>query len=147
MKSETHVIGGILAAAALKLPMPEAVMLTLGALVPDIDQASSTLGSKCKPIGWLLQHRGVTHSLLFALLCAAIYPYLGLGVLSHILLDMCNRRGVMLLWPFRRQIGVPFLDVKTGGLFELLLRIAMTAAAIWLIFPKLTERVLLGLFI
>ncbi|MDD3919591.1 MAG: metal-dependent hydrolase [Eubacteriales bacterium] len=145
MKSETHVIGGILVAAALKLPMPEAVMLTFGALLPDIDQASSTLGSRCKAVSWLLQHRGVTHSLLFAALCGAIYPYLGLGVLSHILLDMLNRKGVMLFWPFRKTIGIPLLDIKTGGFFEWLLRLVMSAAAIWLIFPKLTETVLLGL--
>lgn len=119
-------------------------MLTFGALLPDIDQASSTLGSRCKPIAWLLQHRGVTHSLLFAALCGVLYPYLGLGVLSHIVLDMLNRKGVMLFWPFRKTIGIPFLDIKTGGFFEWLLRLIMTAAAIYFVFPTLTGAVLLG---
>ena len=70
-----------------------AFIAVLGALIPDTD---IKLG---------IGHRGFTHSLHF-LLISFIVPELGMGVLSHIILDMMTPMGVRLFWPYKADFVV-----------------------------------------
>lgn len=139
MQGKTHIIGGAATGAAvgacLSLPFDQAVLLAfmagLGGLVPDIDQASSTIAQGTGPIGWLIsrkfRHRGILHTpfmylflngLLYAAIqnpAANLYIFgLLIGELSHLMLDSMNRIGIMWLWPFTDR-RFHFLSVHSGG--------------------------------
>ncbi|NOZ80574.1 MAG: metal-dependent hydrolase [DPANN group archaeon] len=99
-------------------------------LLPDIDESRSFLGRKIRPVGWLLKHRGITHSALpvfflgfgiwlvtkdFVFVYMVAVPYSG-----HLLLDSFTKAGIKPLLPFsRRSVHGPF---RTGGLFDRMLQ-------------------------
>lgn len=77
-------------------------------------------------------HRGPTHSLIFLGLALgagwllehfSVLPFafpwwtLGLGVLSHLVLDSLTEGGVRWFWPAKNRVA--FLPIKTGGVVEL----------------------------
>ena len=110
MRGSTHVTAGLTAALLMpNLNIPAMAALTLGSILPDIDHRDSLVGRHVPILPRLLKHRGVTHSLLFAVLCYGLYPPLGVGVLLHLLLDLLNPAGVALLWPWKKT------DFHTGG--------------------------------
>ena len=92
-------------------------VLTIGALLPDIDTPKSFLGRifffVSHKIESKLGHRTITHSIIFVcfiyLVCSAIllkfpqYKYLltpfMIGIISHIMLDTVNKQGPLLLYP------------------------------------------------
>ncbi len=97
--------------------------LFLGALLPDLDSQSSPLGRLLPFASRRLEarfgHRGACHSLganallaLVTLPVAALFgveawALLSLGFLTHLLLDLLEPRGCMLLWPVtHRRITV-----------------------------------------
>ena len=139
MNNSTHILGGLTVAVAMNATAPETALIALGALLPDIDHSSSTIGHNVKPIAWLLPHRGITHSLLFAAIAFVIHPSLAIGVASHILLDLLNPAGVELLWPFRKRLSIPLISIKIDGLMETLLRMAMVVALCWLLYPMVKD--------
>jgi inner membrane protein len=87
----------------------------VAALVPDLDLL---IRSSSDPVLTLEYHRAFSHSLVFSsaaaeLLALAWYPWVGhrlrlvtlfalswLGLVSHVLLDVCTTFGTELLWPF-----------------------------------------------
>jgi inner membrane protein len=98
-----------------------AVAGVITAELPDIDLAWSGLGRGAETLGYMLHHRGHTHTVLVALAGAllvwgaalALRPALRtrdasrtllatcvLGTLSHLLLDWTNSYGVHPFWPF-----------------------------------------------
>lgn len=107
-----------------------------GALIPDIDIKQSTISGKHKLISFIARiffgHRKFTHSLLGLAAAGGILylialfvsiPYMGwiasgllCGILSHILLDMLNPKGVQLLYPVKTMVSIG--KIKTGGLLE-----------------------------
>lgn len=70
-----------------------AFIAVIGSLLPDLD------------FKFNIGHRGFTHSLHF-LLFSFILPELGMGVLSHLILDTLTPRGIRFLWPFRADFVV-----------------------------------------
>lgn len=111
MMGRTHLAAGICVggAAAYTLEpdlfIPAIAIGMATSLIPDIDHSSSLLGRYIKPVGWLLKHRGITHTVFFAVLFSAVcffyfIPLFGFtdaislsivafaGVLSHLLLDV-----------------------------------------------------------
>lgn len=78
----------------------------IGALVPDIDEPSSTIGRKfpylAYPINIFFGHRTITHNAIFAIAIIIIgymYNYLylsafGLGMFIHIMQDSMTYQGV-----------------------------------------------------
>ena len=119
MRGSTHVTAGL--AAALLMPnlsIPAMAALTLGSILPDIDHRDSLVGRHVPILPRLLKHRGVTHSLLFAVLCYGLYPPLGAGVLLHLLLDVLNPAGVALLWPWKKRISTPVVTIASGGVLD-----------------------------
>lgn len=118
MKGKTHVMYGLVTGLAFGMNLPQLTVLTLGALLPDIDHEKSAIGHCIPLISKYSHHRGFYHSALFAALCFVLSPYLGIGVLSHIVLDMFNVVGVELLWPIRFKIKAPFISIHTGKSLE-----------------------------
>jgi len=147
----------------------------IGSLLPDIDNAQSSISYKIplvrgivglfqgaiKLLAGLLPkkqerfirsaigHRGITHSLVFALIMPGIIIIFGhmfsnlyifpaalgmmVGILSHILLDLFSN-GVPLFLPFsnKRTTGA---RIKTGGVAEWLIRIVIIYIALVIVGP------------
>ena len=123
MRGSTHVAAGLTAALLMpNLNLPAMAALTLGSILPDIDHRDSLVGRHVPILPRLLKHRGVTHSLLFAALCYGLYPPLGVGTLLHLLLDLMNPAGVLLLWPWKKRISTPVVTVVSGGVMDGVLR-------------------------
>lgn len=120
---------------------------TIGALLPDIDQASNRLwdlvpGGEMigKALGVFMKHRGISHSLLGIFLADKfvfwlinnlfnqsfldtnlVYWSLMIGYISHIAADALTEEGVPLLYPLKISFGMPPVRswrIKTGGWFE-----------------------------
>lgn len=141
MNGSTHLMAGLCAGLTISTAMgldllPAAgVALLAGAasLLPDIDHPRSRAARKLGPArgapGWLLGHRGVTHSLLalaaLAGVCWLLLPMpaasaVAAGYGSHLLLDALTPRGVPLLWPLGTRLRTP-LTARSGGIVDLLL--------------------------
>lgn len=130
MTGKTHMICGVSTYAYLLLSVSEVssaglvasaaglVGASMGSYLPDIDLATSKAGHMAPWISKLTQHRGITHTLLFPALLAALawYTYtlpipilptfifgLIVGWIAHIVADLFNSVGVPALWPIVRQ--------------------------------------------
>lgn len=94
------------------------VSILLGSLLPDIDHPNSILGRHVlfisKPLYRNFGHRSLTHSVFFVILLVLLFSLaqlnlfglgLGVGMLSHIILDLCwpGSSGVAFLYPFYRR--------------------------------------------
>lgn len=132
MKLTTHLSSGVLTSLFLAPTIVDGILIAAGTIVPDIDHKGSAIGKSVPFISTILEHRGFTHSLIFAFFMAVINPYFGFGVLLHIFLDMMTNKGVKLFYPYDRSIGLPFAKhVVTGGKFEdLLLTVIMLGIAV-----------------
>lgn len=133
MTGKTHLLAGAFTALACHCTGAEVVMVCFGALLPDIDQAQSTVGQKAPLLGRILTHRGPTHSLLMLAAATFVNPWLGVGVLTHLLLDMMTAKGVLLLWPWHKKCRLPLAKYnKTRGKWEKVLQYALLAGTVLL---------------
>ena len=136
----------------------------LGSVLPDIDHRGSFIGRRLRIISTpfaiagvatkqvkkvtnavagkkgsadsIISHRGITHTLIFALGLCILLSYLvmqlsgisqtimlffGLGlfggILSHLALDMLTKGGIPLLYPFIKK-DISLAGFKTGGIGE-----------------------------
>lgn len=143
MEKKTHIAAGLILTQIITSKMGisnehvQAQAFALGglfAIIPDIDMPQSAIGRKVPVshvLGLFVRHRTFTHS-LFAM--GAVYFVLTqyfssitdvlllsalAGYVSHLLMDMLNPQGIMLLWPFNVWIRLPsFLTIPTGGIIE-----------------------------
>lgn len=86
-----------------------------GAMLCDIDLPDSFIGHKVSLLSSFINacvgHRTLTHSIPFMIVVAYLFGMLSitlavgvsLGILSHIILDMFNGRGVAYLYPFVKK--------------------------------------------
>lgn len=126
-------------------PIDVPVVIFLGAIgvssfLPDIDNATSFIGRKAKPISLFLSHRQFFHSILCALVISLVlfnlvgiadYAFAFLiGYGSHLFLDSFNRGGIALFWPSQLQLKGPF---KTRGIMDMILFVLFTTADLMLI--------------
>lgn len=159
MVGKTHAIGGVAAALATAnfIPAfrPNTVGLygtaifvaaaSFGALLPDVD-TNGTIShypgfNLCHLFCKLLRvkHRGVTHSLLFALVFFVLGIITGktlgtagfligagitVGVFSHIILDMLNPKGTQMFYPVPVQFNIG--SITTGSLGDSIVRIVLS---------------------
>jgi inner membrane protein len=130
----------------------------IGALLPDMDQASNrlwdlfpagdTFGKFLRRAFW--SHRTLSHSLIGSYIFYRffswslplvfndnyVYPEvilasLMIGIFSHLLADGLTTDGVPLFFPFRLSVGFPplsFLRIRTGGFVENFLVLPAIAA-------------------
>jgi len=152
---QPHPVGPTDLPAGLALGAGAAV---IGALLPDLDAADSTIQ---RDLGWLgllpkagltllgVKHRGVLHSGLATALVFTLaglsgwwwgYPdvglALGLGYFSHVALaDAMTISGVPLFWPGKRRFHVlpRRLRVRTGGPVETLVFWLGAGLLLWLL--------------
>lgn len=154
MMGKTHISAGMITAIGMATtpfgqgePLLAVLSLvTLGAILPDIDLPESTIGRRLFfisiPINRLAGHRGITHSLLpYALLLTALYFFtptiwfycgvlLCAGVLSHLFLDMLNPRGIPILYPYKKQFRI--LKIRTGGRMENIFALGLLISFIYI---------------
>lgn len=138
MTGGTHAAIGMAVGLAVGLhvgqPVGAALLLggagALAGLLPDIDHPKSTIGRRLwlisRPLDLLIDHRGITHTallaVLLALLCWRFLPYplalaLAGGYAAHLAADMLTKTGIPLLWPLYRS-RVRLIGVTTGGWFD-----------------------------
>lgn len=104
------------------------VVLLIASLIPDIDNAFSTLGKNriFRILQWITKHRGVWHSLTFCIVISIVltfvYPpsafpfFLGYGM--HLFVDSFTVEGIRPFWPLNSSISG---KVTTGGKIEYLI--------------------------
>lgn len=140
MMAGSHAVlgGAAWLALAPHLGLPALSPLPLGlavgaALLPDIDHPKSWVGRRVRPLSDILSavlgHRGVTHSLLALVGCAALLLHsavprgiaapIAVGYMSHLAADLLTPGGLRLLWPLRNNFALPL--VRTGSALEPLL--------------------------
>ena len=114
MTGKTHLAAGIVTSLLIGANAPQIALIAIGSMLPDIDHSGSTFGRKIKPISRRIEHRGVL------LAMTVISPYIGIGILTHIILDLFNPNGVKLLYPLKIKVKVPIIShfIKTGGVME-----------------------------
>lgn len=88
----------------------------IGSLIPDIDHPQSALGRVLffisHPLNRMFGHRTITHSLVVwlpFLLGGFITDnlfWIGIGAISHIVIDALNTSGVQMFYPYSRKIFV-----------------------------------------
>ncbi|MDP6641946.1 MAG: metal-dependent hydrolase [Candidatus Nanoarchaeia archaeon] len=107
-------------------------IIVFSSIVADIDKMSSKIGSKVRPLSFLLEllfgHRGLMHTIyvpiaVFIVLSIFNYQLIGfaflLGFISHLLIDSLNIKGISFLKPFHKFHISGF--IKTGGILEYVL--------------------------
>lgn len=153
MTGETHALCGIcvgFAYAAILEPstfvaLSVVGLSALGSLLPDIDTCTSKAGSKIKPISMVISklfgHRKLLHSpllyLLLSILLTNHFPQfqvcwtaLFLGIMSHLLLDMFNPKGIPLLYPYPKRYRLA--RVRCGSRAEKVIRaMFMLGVLLW----------------
>lgn len=143
MTGKTHLTAGMLAAVYISkktnLPFNDVItccsLSSLGALFPDIDLASSKLGSKVKiiskPINKFFGHRTFFHApiiyTIVYIILNSFFPeninyfnYFFVGVATHIGLDLLNKKGIPLFYPIYRK-RFHLATIKTQGKMEYVL--------------------------
>lgn len=133
MNGHTHLLAGAGLALALHATAPQLVLVSVGAMLPDLDTVRLVRGPYERLIPDLLPHRGPTHSLLMLAGAVFVHPWLGLGVLTHLILDMATASGVQLFWPYHRKYRLPFArSLYSGGTFDRILGLLLLAAVLLL---------------
>ncbi|MFA7455584.1 MAG: metal-dependent hydrolase [Desulfobulbaceae bacterium] len=154
MMAPTHVMLGVGLYATISVNFSNQAPLTavtlaaaaLGSLAPDLDHPYSWLGKRLFfisiPLVTLIGHRGLTHSLIAAIVATAglaIYFHGGyaawaiaflVGYLSHLAADW-NTGGVPFLWPSRRSYAAPW-SFPTGGILERVFALCFAAGLLYL---------------
>ena len=130
MIARTHMAFGLLIGSIFSDSHLLMLGAIIGAILPDIDSAKSFLGKKAMPLSGFFErflgHRGVLHSLLS---CLALFfiawllsPGLGLGLgigcVSHLLLDSFTVSGVQPFIPLKTRIRG---SIRTGSFTDKLL--------------------------
>ena len=155
MMAVSHAITGLVAWAVaayhtdFTLTLPTAGIAVIASLVPDIDHPDSWIGRRlfiiAYPLSLVINHRGVTHSLLMVATLAALAsvytesaslwpaPWaaaLLVGYCVHLLGDAVTAKGIPLFWPWRRSFALP-PGIRTGSLLEVILVVGLVAGAVF----------------
>lgn len=104
----------------------------------DIDSKKSKMGNHwyLRPLQWVTRHRGIFHSLLFALIISALIYSINIpfatgfffGYLLHLALDCLTTQGCKLFWPFDFKLS---FFVRSGGLLEEIIFVLVLLADIF----------------
>ncbi len=157
MQGGTHFIAGLAIGLGLltldrfQMPLTESLaclsVAGVGSLFPDIDTPDSKLGHMVKPLALAINksfgHRGITHSPLLVVILFAFLEILlpdhhnlaiffAAGMVSHLLLDMLNHKGIPLLYPLPVKFHIA--NFKNASVEELVIRMAFNITAFLLCF-------------
>lgn len=142
----THAIFGLLLGTLAHLffhtaPLPTLAFFLLGSLIPDLDDARSTLGKYFK-VSWVMKHRGIMHSILGATVGTVMVQllitvvgesnfyslYFFMGYLSHLFLDAFTKEGITCFYPSKHIMRK---NRKTGSISEYVLSLLMIVILAW----------------
>ena len=151
MKWITHQTAGVGAALALHLPLEGGVAACLGAILPDkLDQAIAKR-SRNPQRTFNQIHRGTTHWFgwwvaILLVACSHLVPPhwqpallgIGLGGISHVVLDMLTPSGIP-LHPFSRKNKLSFKVCSTGSVGEYVFLGVMLVLLGFLLGPEMKE--------
>lgn len=148
MYGKTHVVHGAIwgLGVGLLAPSPGLTVLCAGAgaiaaLGPDVDHKPATAGRLLPPVRWFVQilswmcglpkHRGITHTVLFAVAIGAVTLFwlpwalslsITAGWLAALVGDWATKTSLPYVWwPFsteQRRVSYKFLRVYTGKRME-----------------------------
>lgn len=101
-------------------------LAVIGGMIPDIDKGSSKINNILKitkPIAFMTRHRGMFHSLFFAVLVSGpfmLYSFtagiaLFIGYLGHMLIDSLNYAGIRWLHPIQKFHTKGFIETGSWG--------------------------------
>lgn len=131
MTGATHLAAGVLLGVAATGDLTATIGVAIGSLLPDIDSPKSIVGRYIPILPRLIKHRTWTHSLWMVIALFLLWPPLGIGVLSHLLLDSVTKDGVRPVWPCAWRLRLP-PGVRSGGTVDWVLGIICTLVAAWL---------------
>ncbi|MEM4248424.1 MAG: metal-dependent hydrolase, partial [Candidatus Nanoarchaeia archaeon] len=133
MLARTHLAFGFLTALLIKPLISTGntfifiPCVLFGALLPDIDKPNSKISSKIPAVSRIInifsRHRGIFHSLLFAIFLPGIVWYfishtygiaILVGYLSHLVIDGFTKEGINFLHPFARLHLSGFVETGTA---------------------------------
>ncbi|MGD0717869.1 MAG: hypothetical protein ABR979_07375 [Halobacteriota archaeon] len=106
MNLPTHWIAALALGIALFHNVELALIMSMGALIPDLDREYFFVARDF--IGKHQLHRALCHNFVVAGILYLVSPFLALGAVSHYSLDIftsATDRGVELLFPFTRLAG------------------------------------------
>jgi hypothetical protein len=106
MNLPTHWVAALALGIALFHNVELALILSMGALIPDLDREYFYVARDF--IGKHQLHRALCHNFVVAGILYLISPFLALGAISHYFLDVftsATDRGIELLFPFTRLVG------------------------------------------
>lgn len=152
MEGSTHILGGVasglLCSQVMSLSQGAAAFViavaAIGSLVPDVDMHTSKMGSKVKPVSFVINklfgHRTLFHSpILYTVIYLSwisFFPEARLlatafatGVASHLLLDMLNYKGIPIFYPFGKRYHLA--TIKCGGSEEIVFRVVLGIFLFW----------------
>ena len=142
MIAPTHIAFGLSIGALLGFPKAALPLIAGGALLPDIDHPQSAIGRIFFPVSLPLYeacgHRRAVHSLWVwgaVLALGFIWPpllYVGVGALSHCIIDCLNLSGVHLLAPWSDKVfvlGSRSLRFPSGSSKDLILMLLLGSLA------------------
>lgn len=141
MNAKTHFLSGIVAGYLVEPTWKGALIGGLAALVPDIDEPRSFIGRLVPflsiPLGSLVSHRTLTHSLLFVFASGAMLMPVDrditlawvAGLIAHILGDMLTGR-VQLFWPLHVWVGLSIPRIAFN-LIDRIAFLALSALILW----------------
>jgi inner membrane protein len=164
MKYKTHIATSVTLAAgvskifSIPFTVGYLVGVTLGSLLPDIDEPNSYIGRRSFGIAHLINrkfgHRGFTHSLLcwlivtvYCLILPSLFTIgISFGYLFHIIGDLFSVQGVPLFSPIRetRQKLPSFITYRTSSVAELYILISLLLVMICIILDERLIRELIN---
>jgi len=120
-------------------------IVLIASLLPDIDSAFSTAGRNvfARILQFFVKHRGVIHSLTFAVLVSLVFAFFWppgalpffLGYSFHLLADSFTPDGIRPFWPLKSVVKG---RIKSGGRIE---------DVLFVVFLILDVLLLVGLFL
>ncbi|RMF47869.1 MAG: hypothetical protein D6750_08535 [Bacteroidetes bacterium] len=115
MQAITHLTFNYCVAKLANFQDTQLFLVTVSALIPDIDHSGSFLGRFLR-LRWF-RHRGFTHSLAATLLLGLFAPFpIVLGYFLGWFLDMFTVAGVQIFWPLPDRWAIfPGLRITTGS--------------------------------
>ena len=144
MLFRTHIVFSLmvyfLLSYVLEMPFWVLGFVLLATAFVDIDIKNSKFGNHWyfRPLQWMVKHRGILHSLFFALLLSLFIGGFNLwagfgffvGYISHLFLDCWTRSGVKLFWPLKFKVKG---FVKSGGIVEQVMFVLLLFVNIFLV--------------
>jgi len=145
----TAIVFPIASLTSTPLPTDFLIGIIIGSWLPDIDEPGSYLGRRLQLISLILkklgvQHRTITHSILFALvvaLPALFYPPLkllfigfALGVILHCIGDLLTKSGLTyFFYPIKKEIHLlpKKLRFRTGSKVEYFIIVILAIITIY----------------